>query len=50
VVFALAVGVALWAIFLGLWHGVGRLFAALRSGASGRASRGPSRRVEPRLR
>jgi hypothetical protein len=59
-VFALAVGVALWAIFLGAWHGIGSLFRALRSGASGGPSgggpsggppggpsRGPSR-VPPR--
>ena len=51
VVFALAVGVALWALFLGVWHGIGALFGALRSGASRRrAARAPSRRVEPRLR
>jgi ABC-type microcin C transport system permease subunit YejB len=49
-VFALAVGVVLWALFLGVWHGLGSLFGALRSGASSRASRAPQRRVEPRLR
>jgi ABC-type microcin C transport system permease subunit YejB len=49
-VFALALGVTLWAIFLGVWHGLARLFGALRSAASPPPSRGPSRRVEPRLR
>jgi hypothetical protein len=50
-VFALAVGVALWAIFLGLWHAVAGLFGGLRSSAARRrAARVPQRRVEPRLR
>src|ERR1700687_4591084 len=53
-VFALAVGVTLWAIFLGVWLGVGRLFRGLRSGPSrgpsSGPSRGPARRIEPRLR
>jgi ABC-type microcin C transport system permease subunit YejB len=49
-VFALAVGVVLWAIFLGVWHGVARLLRALRSGASRPPARGPQRRTEPRLR
>jgi hypothetical protein len=45
-VFALAVGVALWAIFLGVWHGVGRLLRGLRRGPP----RPVPRRAEPRLR
>jgi hypothetical protein len=50
-VFALAAGVALWALFLAVWHGIGALLGALRRGAARRrASRAPSRRVEPRLR
>jgi hypothetical protein len=61
-VFALALGVALWAIFLGIWHGVAQLLGALRCGWSHppsnpppyppprAARRGPSRRTEPRLR
>jgi hypothetical protein len=44
-VFALAVGVLLWAIFLGLWHGVAALFAAGTA-----PPRVPPRRTEPRLR
>jgi hypothetical protein len=44
-VFALAVGVVLWAIFLGLWHGVAALF-----GAATAPPRVPPRRTEPRLR
>jgi len=46
VLFALAVGVVLWGIFLGLWHGVAYLFDGLRR----RPSRLPPRRTEPRLR
>lgn len=49
-VFALAVGVALWAIFLGLWHGVAQLLGALRRAPSRTPPRGPPRRTEPRLR
>jgi hypothetical protein len=57
-VFALAVGVALWAIFLGIWHGLAQLIGALRRGSSHSPSdppprappRGPPRRTEPRLR
>jgi hypothetical protein len=61
-VFALAVGVALWAVFLGIWHGVAHLIGALWRGSSHRPSsppphtpphtppRGPPRRTEPRLR
>jgi hypothetical protein len=45
-VFALAVGVVLWAIFLGLWYGVAYLFDGLRRGPP----RVPPRRMEPRLR
>jgi hypothetical protein len=45
-VFALAVGVLLWAIFLGLWHGMARLFGGLGSPPP----RVPQRRTEPRLR
>jgi hypothetical protein len=44
-VFALAVGVLLWVIFLGLWHGVAALFAAATA-----PPRVPPRRTEPRLR
>ncbi|HEX2791300.1 MAG TPA: DUF2937 family protein [Steroidobacteraceae bacterium] len=44
-VFALAVGMLVWAVFLGLWHGVGRLFAA-----GSAPPRVPPRRTEPRLR
>lgn len=44
-VFALAVGVLLWAIFLGLWHGVAALF-----GMATAPPRLPPRRTEPRLR
>lgn len=46
VLFALAVGVVLWGIFLGLWHGIGYLFDGLRR----RPTRVPPRRTEPRLR
>jgi Protein of unknown function (DUF2937) len=51
-VFALAVGVALWAIFLGIWHGVARLLGALRRGPpyTHTPPRAPPRRTEPRLR
>jgi hypothetical protein len=57
-VFALAVGVALWAVFLGIWHGVAYLIGALWRGSSQPPSnppphtppRGPRRRTEPRLR
>jgi hypothetical protein len=49
-VFALAVGVALWAIFLGLWHGGARLLGALRRGPSRKPPRVPPRRTEPQLR
>jgi hypothetical protein len=49
VVFALAVGVTLWAIFLGLWFGVAYLFDALRRGPRVPPQRPPMRR-EPRLR
>jgi hypothetical protein len=53
-VFALAVGVALWALFLGVWHGSAGLFGALRRGRSRAPTRGPPRvrppRTEPRLR
>jgi hypothetical protein len=44
-VFALAVGVLLWAIFLGLWHGIAALLAAGTA-----PPRVPQRRTEPRLR
>jgi hypothetical protein len=44
-VFALALGVLLWAIFLGLWHGVAALFGTLTA-----PPRVPPRRTEPRLR
>jgi hypothetical protein len=44
-VFALAVGVLLWAIFLGLWHGVAALL-----GMATAPPRAPPRRTEPRLR
>src|SRR3984885_7550848 len=61
-VFALAVGVVLWAVFLGIWHGVAHLIGALWRGSSQPPSypppntpprappRGPPRRTEPRLR
>jgi Protein of unknown function (DUF2937) len=56
-VFALAVGVALWALFLGIWHGVAHLIGALWRGSSQPPSnpsshtpRAPPRRTEPRLR
>ena len=49
VVFALAVGIALWAVFLGIWHGVRALLKAWGSGPSRPAARGPQRRAEPRL-
>jgi hypothetical protein len=49
-VFSLAVGVALWAIFLGLWQGVGYLLGGLRRGRSHAPPRVPPRRIEPRLR
>jgi hypothetical protein len=49
-VFALAVGVALWALFLGLWHAVALLLGALRRGPSRTPPRVPPRRTEPRLR
>jgi hypothetical protein len=51
VLFALAVGVVLWGIFLGLWHAVAYLFDGLRRGPT-RAPPGrlPPRRTEPRLR
>jgi len=51
VVFALGVGVLLWAIFLGLWYGIAYLFDSLRRGPP-RAPPGrvPPRRTEPRLR
>ncbi len=45
-VFALALGVLLWAIFLGLWHGVAALFRSVGS----TPPRVPQRRTEPRLR
>jgi hypothetical protein len=44
-VFALALGLLLWAVFLGLWHGVAALF-----GAATAPPRVPPRRTEPRLR
>ena len=51
VVFALAVGVGLWVIFLGLWYGVAYLFDSLRRGPSqAPPGRVPPRRTEPRLR
>jgi hypothetical protein len=51
VVFALAVGVVLWAIFLGLWHGVAYLLGSLRRGPPRVPPyRAPPRRTEPRLR
>src|ERR1700733_2315718 len=60
-VFALAVGVALWALFLGIWHAIAYLIGALWRGSSRppssppphtprAAPRGPPRRTEPRLR
>jgi len=60
-VFALAVGVALWALFLGIWHALASLIGALWRGSSRppssppphtprAAPRGPPRRTEPRLR
>jgi len=53
-VFALAVGVALWMLFLALWHGVAQLLRMARDrppGAPPRPRGGPPpRRVEPRLR
>ena len=59
--FALAVGVALWALFLGIWHALAYLIGALWRGSSQppsnppphtprAAPRGPPRRTEPRLR
>jgi hypothetical protein len=51
VLFALAVGVVLWALFLGLWHAVAYLFDALRRGPPRLPpQRVPPRRTEPRLR
>jgi Protein of unknown function (DUF2937) len=50
VVFALAVGVALWAIFLGVWHAVGALLGVVARGRSRNPPRVPPRRTEPRLR
>jgi hypothetical protein len=50
VVFALALGVALWMLFLALWHGVAQLLRSLGDRPSGTPPRAPSRRVEPRLR
>jgi hypothetical protein len=60
-VFALAVGLALWALFLGIWHALAYLIGALWRGSSQppshppphtprAAPRGPPRRTEPRLR
>jgi hypothetical protein len=48
--FALGVGVALWAIFLGLWHGIAWLLGTVRRGRSRVPPRAPPRRTEPRLR
>ena len=50
VVFALAIGVALWAIFLGVWHGLAALAGAVARGRSRRPPHVPPRRTEPRLR
>ncbi len=54
VVFALAVGVALWMLFIALWHGVAQLVRVARDRpwrAPPRTPGGqPPRRVEPRLR
>ena len=50
VVFALAIGVALWAIFLGVWHAVAALWGAGERGRSHPPPRVPPRRTEPRLR
>lgn len=50
VVFALAIGVALWAMFLGVWHALAALAGAVARGRSRLPPPGPPRRTEPRLR
>ena len=51
VVFALAIGLVIWALFLGLWHVVAYLLgAARREPAPGPPPRTPPRRTEPWLR
>ena len=50
VAFALVVGIAIWALFLGLWHAVAYLLGAARRERTPPPPRPPQRRTEPWLR